>query len=361
MKLTFTFADSTDPIHLKKYSYSSSIEFPDEALQLPDCRERVLKLCELVGKLTTVVLVVSCSKLGLRDFPIKTIKESIYSTRHLWHTIVLRLERDSRLRDNRHDLKIMSPIQSPFPHYPSSKRGRKPSLTRELRRHDRLKQISPQEQAYLDIIEALGAAYAGLLNGSLPADTDKGSQWQFSGFHPDWKDPTLINRFNKRATEERRQSRLAAKAQERMQKQQELSKASPPAVSSAYEPKTGAGRRVGAVPGVFKGIQFRSQLEIRFVTQLEEMGIRWVYEPERLSDGNYLVDFYLPDLKIWVEVKGRFEPRDNFLLKDVAAYLKRERNERLYAFSASKAYAINSRSFNEINHKLFWSKISSGS
>ena len=91
------------------------------------------------------------------------------------------------------------------------------------------------------------------------------------------------------------------------------------------------------------------------------MGIRWVYESERLGNGSYLVDFYLPELKAWVEVKGKFEPRDNFLLKDVAAYLKRERNERLYVFSASKAYAVNSRSFHEINHKLFWSKISNGS
>ena len=145
-----------------------------------------------------------------------------------------------------------------------------------------------------------------------------------------------------------------------MEKQRELSKASPYSDTRATEPKTGAGRRVGAVPGIFKDVQFRSQLEIRFVTQLEEYGIRWFYESERLGDGNYLVDFYLPDLKTWVEVKGKFEPRDNYLLKDVAAYLKRERSERLYVFSASKAYAVNSASFHEIAHTLFWSKISGG-
>lgn len=82
------------------------------------------------------------------------------------------------------------------------------------------------------------------------------------------------------------------------------------------------------------GVQFRSQLEIRFATQLEQKEIQWIYESERLAEGNYLVDFHLPTLKCWVEVKGKFEARDHYLLQDVAEYLKRERNERLYVYTS---------------------------
>lgn len=104
----------------------------------------------------------------------------------------------------------------------------------------------------------------------------------------------------------------------------------------------------------------RSQLEIRFAAHIEEMGMRWLYETERLGEGQYLVDFYLPDLKAWVEVKGQFEPRDNYLLKEVAALLKTERGERLFVYTQSKAFAVNSRSFVEINHKEFWAKLING-
>ena len=122
-------------------------------------------------------------------------------------------------------------------------------------------------------------------------------------------------------------------------------------------PSTGAGRRPGPIPGIFKGVQFRSQLEIRFAAELESRSIRWAYETERLGEGNYLVDFHLPDLKAWVEVKGRFEPRDNYLLKDVATYLKEARGERLFVYTSGACFLVYPSRFTEIKRKDFWERL----
>jgi hypothetical protein len=70
-----------------------------------------------------------------------------------------------------------------------------------------------------------------------------------------------------------------------------------------------------------------------------------------------LIDFYLPELKCWVEVKGRLEPRDDYLLKDVAAYLRQTRNERLFIYTQSKAFIVTAREFRPLTLAEFWSKI----
>lgn len=52
---------------------------------------------------------------------------------------------------------------------------------------------------------------------------------------------------------------------------------------------------------------FRSQLEARWAIFFDLMGINWDYEPSFYQVGpmlRYLPDIYLPDLQIWVEVKG---------------------------------------------------------
>jgi hypothetical protein len=52
---------------------------------------------------------------------------------------------------------------------------------------------------------------------------------------------------------------------------------------------------------------FRSRLEARWATALDNMGVRWEYEREgfELKGGvRYLPDFWLPDLKCWLEIKG---------------------------------------------------------
>lgn len=65
--------------------------------------------------------------------------------------------------------------------------------------------------------------------------------------------------------------------------------------------------RIEAIETFYNGYRFRSRLEARWAVFFDALGIRYIYEPEgyALSNGKaYLPDFYLPDLKIWVEVKG---------------------------------------------------------
>lgn len=357
MKLNLIFADSTDPVDIKQYNFKSSIEFPDEVLKLPDIQDRILSIATLVGKLTTATLLVSCSELHLRNYAIKTMKETTQSVRHLWHTTILCFERNSRFwRENRHHLKILAPIPAPFqPRYPTRRKGHKALKYFLTPLDQQITRNSPgQQQDYFDTIEKLAAECVILLNTGLPHNPQKPAEWQCVGFHPDWKDGGLINRFNKKSNEQAKQARAAKRRQERLEQKRQLGEVSGIPLA---EPITGAGRRYGAVPGVFKGVQMRSQLELRFAAHIEEMGIRWLYETERLGEGQYLVDFYLPDLKSWVEVKGQFQPRDNYLLKEVAALLKTERSERLFVYAQSKAFTVNSRSFFEITHKEFWAKL----
>lgn len=66
----------------------------------------------------------------------------------------------------------------------------------------------------------------------------------------------------------------------------------------------------------YAGCRFRSRLEARWAVFFDTLGIPWEYEPEgllvswRLSlhEGRfrYLPDFRLPDLGLWVEVKGEW-------------------------------------------------------
>lgn len=67
-----------------------------------------------------------------------------------------------------------------------------------------------------------------------------------------------------------------------------------------------------AITTRYKGCNFRSRLEARWAVFFDHLGIRWDYEPEGFELGNglrYLPDFWLPDWKIWVEVKPA-EPDD---------------------------------------------------
>lgn len=64
---------------------------------------------------------------------------------------------------------------------------------------------------------------------------------------------------------------------------------------------------IKAIETEYKGRRFRSRLEARWAVLFDNLGIKWIYEPEGFILENnikYLPDFYLPDLDIWVEVKG---------------------------------------------------------
>lgn len=62
-----------------------------------------------------------------------------------------------------------------------------------------------------------------------------------------------------------------------------------------------------SIPTVYKGIQMRSKLETKVALFLDALKIKWEYEPKLflLSNGiMYKPDFYLPEHKQWIEVKG---------------------------------------------------------
>jgi hypothetical protein len=63
------------------------------------------------------------------------------------------------------------------------------------------------------------------------------------------------------------------------------------------------------------GIYFRSTYEYRFANSLDKLSISWKYElPFELKSGKiYIVDFYLPELDLYAEIKGWW--RDDALEK----------------------------------------------
>lgn len=116
--------------------------------------------------------------------------------------------------------------------------------------------------------------------------------------------------------------------------------------------------RFAAQPGEFDGIQFRSQLEIRFAAELKSRQIRYEYEKERLGKGRYQVDFYLPDLKCWVEVKGVFQARDNYVLQEVAESLRRRR-EKVFVYMPDKVFRVEPNGFVPLSHHELWNALGS--
>jgi predicted nuclease of restriction endonuclease-like RecB superfamily len=60
----------------------------------------------------------------------------------------------------------------------------------------------------------------------------------------------------------------------------------------------------------YKNIWMRSNWERFFAKWCDINHINWTYEPKRFDLGNltYAPDFYLPDLKLFIEIKGYWKP-----------------------------------------------------
>lgn len=67
-----------------------------------------------------------------------------------------------------------------------------------------------------------------------------------------------------------------------------------------------------AIETHYDGYLFRSRLEARWAVFFNTLGIKYEYEKEgyQLDAGLYLPDFWLPESRVWVEVKGG-EPLQN--------------------------------------------------
>jgi len=64
--------------------------------------------------------------------------------------------------------------------------------------------------------------------------------------------------------------------------------------------------KLKAIQTKYDGYHFRSRLEARWAVFFNAAGIKYEYEKEgfKLPAGSYLPDFWLPELNLWLEVKG---------------------------------------------------------
>ena len=68
----------------------------------------------------------------------------------------------------------------------------------------------------------------------------------------------------------------------------------------------------------YNGYRFRSRLEARWAVFFDTLGIKYYYEHEGFDLGDagwYLPDFWLPELKTWIEIKGNPEEYKQALKK----------------------------------------------
>ncbi len=65
-------------------------------------------------------------------------------------------------------------------------------------------------------------------------------------------------------------------------------------------------QRITAIPTTHNGIKMRSRLEGKVASLFDSHGLKWMYEAEGLDINGiwYLPDFWIPELKCFVEVKG---------------------------------------------------------
>lgn len=85
-------------------------------------------------------------------------------------------------------------------------------------------------------------------------------------------------------------------------------------------------------PTMYKGVQMRSKLESRVALVLDKMNLKWKYEPKLflLSSGIYYKpDFYLYELKTWVEAKGIID-KNNY---DISETFVKDNNTELLLIS----------------------------
>jgi hypothetical protein len=79
--------------------------------------------------------------------------------------------------------------------------------------------------------------------------------------------------------------------------------------STAVRPVTAGPSFPHAIKTNYKGITFRSRLESRFAALMDELRVRYIYEPMKynlIDGGTYMIDFFLPDQQLYVELKPKW-------------------------------------------------------
>lgn len=79
---------------------------------------------------------------------------------------------------------------------------------------------------------------------------------------------------------------------------------------------------INAIETTYAGCRFRSRLEARWAVFFDALDLAWEYEPQGYVVGPeklpYLPDFWLSDIKVWIEVKGQASLRDVEVLTNAA-------------------------------------------
>ena len=67
----------------------------------------------------------------------------------------------------------------------------------------------------------------------------------------------------------------------------------------------GPGRDIAAKPTFYRGQWLKSRLEARWAVAMDFLHVRWEYERRwfKLPCGKYSPDFYIPDARVWIEIK----------------------------------------------------------
>lgn len=90
-----------------------------------------------------------------------------------------------------------------------------------------------------------------------------------------------------------------------------------------------------AIETKYKGHRYRSRLEARWAIFFDTLGVPFQYEPEgfKFEDGtHYLPDFYLPEQKAWIEIKGgEISQQDKHKVEMLSEHI-RETGRHVYLF-----------------------------
>jgi hypothetical protein len=95
------------------------------------------------------------------------------------------------------------------------------------------------------------------------------------------------------------------------------------------------------IPTEYSGVHFRSRLEADVAYFLDALKIKWKYEPQSflLKTGrHFMPDFYLTDLKTWLEVKGDWN-RAIDQMEDYEAFCL-DKNTELVVLSRGRGFFI---------------------
>ena len=93
------------------------------------------------------------------------------------------------------------------------------------------------------------------------------------------------------------------------------------------------------VTTIYKKVQMKSRLEANIAFFLDELGIKWKYEPKSFLLSNrkhYMPDFYLPELNCFVEAKGVITKE----VKETLEIFAKETKNEILCLSAKKGFYL---------------------